>query len=72
MKFGLDLRNFGDGFSDPRLVAEIAYEAESAGWDGVFIWDHVNRPTGAQLFADPVVTLTAAKVSATFPVSRRA
>ncbi len=24
---------------DPRTVAELAQEAEAAGWDGVFVWD---------------------------------
>jgi alkanesulfonate monooxygenase SsuD/methylene tetrahydromethanopterin reductase-like flavin-dependent oxidoreductase (luciferase family) len=35
--------NVGD-FADPRETAEIAHEAESAGWDGVFIWDVINQP----------------------------
>jgi alkanesulfonate monooxygenase SsuD/methylene tetrahydromethanopterin reductase-like flavin-dependent oxidoreductase (luciferase family) len=26
-------------FADPTLLAELAGEAEHAGWDGVFVWD---------------------------------
>ena len=43
---GLFLPPF-DVLADPRLVAELAVEAEEAGWDGVFLWDHL-------LYADPV------------------
>jgi alkanesulfonate monooxygenase SsuD/methylene tetrahydromethanopterin reductase-like flavin-dependent oxidoreductase (luciferase family) len=32
--------HFGD-FADPRAVADLARRAEAAGWDGLFIWDHV-------------------------------
>lgn len=37
---GLFLPPF-DVLADPRLVAELAVEAEGAGWDGVFLWDHL-------------------------------
>jgi alkanesulfonate monooxygenase SsuD/methylene tetrahydromethanopterin reductase-like flavin-dependent oxidoreductase (luciferase family) len=61
MRFGLDLPNFGD-FSDIRLLVEVASQAESNGWDGVFIWDHIARssafPAGLP-FADVTVALTA-------------
>lgn len=30
-----------DALADPRVVAEVAARAEQAGWDGVFVWDHV-------------------------------
>ena len=30
-----------DQLADPALVARLAGEAEEAGWDGVFVWDHV-------------------------------
>src|SRR5688572_775224 len=26
-------------FADVRLLADLAYEAEQTGWDGVFVWD---------------------------------
>lgn len=38
MQFGLNLPNIG-ACGDPRVLAEIAIEAERAGWDGVFVWD---------------------------------
>ncbi|QBD74878.1 LLM class flavin-dependent oxidoreductase [Ktedonosporobacter rubrisoli] len=41
MQFAVDLPHFGP-FSNPRLVAELAHEAEEAGWNGFFIWDHLN------------------------------
>ena len=38
MKFGLDIPTAGD-YADPRKMADLAAEAEEAGWDGFFIWD---------------------------------
>lgn len=38
MRFGLTLPNCGVG-DDPNTLIDIAVEAETAGWDGVFIWD---------------------------------
>ena len=28
-------------FADPRVVASVAKLAEGAGWDGLFVWDHL-------------------------------
>jgi hypothetical protein len=36
---GLYIPNFGKS-SDPRTPANLAFEAEKAGWDGFFLWDH--------------------------------
>lgn len=61
MLYGLDLPNFGD-FSDIGLVAEVAAIAEEAGWDGVFLWDHIARSSAfapSLPFADVTVALTA-------------
>ena len=41
MQFAIDLPPFGP-FSDPNLVADLAREAEDAGWGGFFLWDHIN------------------------------
>ena len=38
MRYGLNLPNIGE-CGDPRVLAEIAREAEEAGWDGVLVWD---------------------------------
>jgi hypothetical protein len=44
--------------ADPKVVAGVAVLAEEAGWDGVFVWDHLWNRTLAP-FADPFVTLAA-------------
>src|SRR6266516_8224344 len=38
MYHGANLPIVGE-FADPTLLAELAAEAEYAGWDGVFVWD---------------------------------
>lgn len=57
MRYGLLCANIGS-YSDPAFVAEVAGSAEDAGWEGLFVWDHLafvwGMPTG-----DPWVTLTA-------------
>jgi alkanesulfonate monooxygenase SsuD/methylene tetrahydromethanopterin reductase-like flavin-dependent oxidoreductase (luciferase family) len=42
---------------DPRTVAELAREAEEAGWDGVFYWDGIN--VGGMETYDPWVVMAA-------------
>jgi len=57
MRFGVYVPTFGE-YDVPALV-ELARDAERAGWDGFFIWDHlVWAPDGAPL-ADVTVALTA-------------
>ncbi len=41
MKFSISLMNF-DYLGDVNTVADLALEAEDAGWDAVFLSDHVN------------------------------
>ncbi|HEU0101722.1 MAG TPA: LLM class flavin-dependent oxidoreductase [Mycobacteriales bacterium] len=48
-----------DELADPRVVARIATEAEQAGWDGVFVWDHITYRAPVQAVADPWVSLAA-------------
>ena len=57
MRYGIDVPQFGE-YGDPRTLAELARETERAGWDGFFIWDHinVNWPTPV---ADPWIALAA-------------
>ena len=59
MKFAINLPNFGC-FGDARVLVDLACEAEDAGWDGFFIWDHLlwTEPTD-QPVAEPWVALTA-------------
>ena len=41
MQFSLNLMNFGY-LGDVNVLADLAVEAEQAGWDAIFLWDHVN------------------------------
>ncbi len=58
MRYGLNLPPFGD-FADPRALAALARDAEAAGWDGFFIWDHVVYDPSFHPIADPWVGLAA-------------
>jgi alkanesulfonate monooxygenase SsuD/methylene tetrahydromethanopterin reductase-like flavin-dependent oxidoreductase (luciferase family) len=40
MRYGINVPNFGDYFH-PNTLADLAVEAEKAGWDGFFVWDHL-------------------------------
>jgi alkanesulfonate monooxygenase SsuD/methylene tetrahydromethanopterin reductase-like flavin-dependent oxidoreductase (luciferase family) len=63
MRFAINVPNFGD-FADPRVVADLARRAEEAGWDGLFVWDHVtHRKELRRHIADPWVLLTAAALA---------
>ncbi len=56
MRYGLTVPNSGD-FSGARLLAEVARDPEAAGWDGFFLWDHVQFMPLAHV--DSWVALTA-------------
>ncbi|WP_028924669.1 LLM class flavin-dependent oxidoreductase [Pseudonocardia acaciae] len=62
MRFSINVPNFGD-FSDPRTVAELARAAEAAGWDALFVWDHVVHRRHPRPFGDPWMLLTAAALA---------
>jgi alkanesulfonate monooxygenase SsuD/methylene tetrahydromethanopterin reductase-like flavin-dependent oxidoreductase (luciferase family) len=63
MRFSINIPNFGD-FADPRNVAKVAAAAEQAGWDGLFVWDHVlHRHHQGRPFGDPWMLLTAAALA---------
>jgi alkanesulfonate monooxygenase SsuD/methylene tetrahydromethanopterin reductase-like flavin-dependent oxidoreductase (luciferase family) len=40
VKHGIFLPPFGE-LADPRRVANLAADAEQAGWDGIYLWDHM-------------------------------
>lgn len=40
MRFGLHVPQMG-AFAEPRDLVDLAVRAETAGWDGFFVWDHV-------------------------------
>ncbi|HEX6235833.1 MAG TPA: LLM class flavin-dependent oxidoreductase [Acidimicrobiales bacterium] len=58
MRSALFLPIFGE-LSEPRRVAGLAAEAEAAGFDGVFVWDHVLYHDPVADIGDPWVTLAA-------------
>jgi hypothetical protein len=63
MRFAINIPNFGD-FADPRAVADLAQRAEAAGWDGLFVWDHVTHEKRLlREIGDPWVLLTAAALA---------
>jgi alkanesulfonate monooxygenase SsuD/methylene tetrahydromethanopterin reductase-like flavin-dependent oxidoreductase (luciferase family) len=43
---------------DPRTIADLAQEAETAGWDGVFYWDGICIESAGPMF-DPWVVMAA-------------
>src|SRR5262245_5086210 len=62
MRFGICIPAFAD-FSDPRALAEVAREAETAGWDGFFIWDAMFFDPTFHPIADPWVALATVAMS---------
>lgn len=65
MRFGLNVQNFGV-LGEPAVLVEMARDAETAGWDGFFLWDHLYFREGPDRpFADPTVTLAAIAASTT-------
>ena len=57
LKYAVFLPNFGP-YGDARTLAQLALEAEIAGWDGFFIWDHI-AAWGNREMVDPWVALAA-------------
>ena len=49
---------FGE-LADPRLLADLGSCAEQAGWDGLFLWDHVQYRAPATDVLDPWVAMAA-------------
>jgi len=61
MKYGITIPNFG-WFGDVDTLVEIAVDAEEAGWDGFFLWDHMlvfKQEDMVLPFVDPWIALTA-------------
>ena len=58
VKRGIFLAPF-DELADPRTLAEFARSAESRGWNGFFIWDHIRYRAPVRAVADPWVALAA-------------
>ncbi len=63
MRYGIEVVNLGE-FADPRVVVRLAQTAEAAGWEGLFVWDHLGFVWGAPS-GDPWVILAAVAASTT-------
>jgi probable F420-dependent oxidoreductase len=57
VRHAICLANIGT-YADPRVGVRVAEAAEAAGWDGVFIWDHLAFVWGPPA-ADPWIALAA-------------
>ncbi len=56
MKYALDM-SIANTYADPNVLADLAIEAEAAGWDGCFVWDAVfGRPPSSPM-SDPWIAL---------------
>jgi alkanesulfonate monooxygenase SsuD/methylene tetrahydromethanopterin reductase-like flavin-dependent oxidoreductase (luciferase family) len=61
MRYGAYVPNFGP-YGDARVLSDLAYEAEEAGWDGFFLWDQVSKTTltpSIDPLVDPWIALAA-------------
>ncbi|MHB8379885.1 MAG: LLM class flavin-dependent oxidoreductase [Acidimicrobiales bacterium] len=58
MRRGLFLPPF-DGLAHPDQLVELAVSAESSGWDGFFLWDHLLYAPPVRDILDPYVCLAA-------------
>lgn len=58
MRCAVGLPNVGD-YGDPSLLVSLGRQAEAAGWDGVFVWDHVAYRRRGWPVADPYMTVAA-------------
>lgn len=56
MRYGLYMPNLSVA-ADPRLQIELAQEAEAAGWDGFFIWDHLSLGLYEMAVVDPWIVM---------------
>lgn len=63
LSFAVGLPNVRE-YADPRLLVELAGEAEAAGWDGVFVWDHIAREEDPSIPAtDPWIAMAGMAVA---------
>jgi alkanesulfonate monooxygenase SsuD/methylene tetrahydromethanopterin reductase-like flavin-dependent oxidoreductase (luciferase family) len=58
LRCAVGVPNVGE-YGDPRLLVDLACRAESSGWDGVFVWDHVAYRELGWPVADPYVSVAA-------------
>jgi alkanesulfonate monooxygenase SsuD/methylene tetrahydromethanopterin reductase-like flavin-dependent oxidoreductase (luciferase family) len=60
VRYAIHVHNFGP-YADPRRLTELARDAEAAGWDGVFLCDHLTArwQETPQPIADPWIAMAA-------------
>lgn len=58
MQHGLFLPPF-DALANPDRLVELAIDAESSGWDGFFLWDHLKYGSRVRDILDPYICLAA-------------
>lgn len=63
MHYGIQITNLGE-YADPRVAVRLARVGEKAGWDGLFVWDHLAFAWGIPS-GDPWVILSAVAASTT-------
>jgi alkanesulfonate monooxygenase SsuD/methylene tetrahydromethanopterin reductase-like flavin-dependent oxidoreductase (luciferase family) len=64
MRYAVYLPNYG-AFGDVRRLAALAREAEEAGWDGFFLWDHLVGDPDSSPVVDPWIALAAVALNTT-------
>lgn len=64
MQFGLYAPPFGE-YADARVLANLAKDAEEAGWDGFFTWDHLAFDWISAPVVDPWIAYTAIAMTTT-------
>ena len=63
MRHALSVAPFAE-LAAPHAMVEVALAADAAGWDGLYLWDHVHRdPTEVTEIADVWTTLAAIAVA---------
>lgn len=72
LRFGITIPNYGKAIS-ARGLAELANEAEAAGWSGFFIWDHILAGKRLKVpMVDPRVAVAAmAMTTSHIPLRKR-
>ncbi len=58
MRYAVSVPNFG-GYGHPHVLVDLARTAEHAGWDAVFLWDHIQAGDWAGDVVDPWVAMAA-------------
>jgi alkanesulfonate monooxygenase SsuD/methylene tetrahydromethanopterin reductase-like flavin-dependent oxidoreductase (luciferase family) len=59
MRQALFVAPFGE-LAEPSAFVEVAVAAEEHGWDGLFAWDHILRPTDTPDIGDAWISMAAA------------